>query len=934
LRGEYASAAAGYARLAVGEQAAECRGRQAQALSAAGRYDDALKALAECPDAGAKNARWQLARAEALAATGRYEEALSAATAANELKPAWGPTILARGMLLETLGRKDQARDVYKTMELAVAGDDWRTDAESLTALGGVLDRFSILTGRKASEQAANILHNYLQEAYQKASSGYWPANVAAGQFLLGKHNFKEAAEEFELALKANPRCGDAHVGLAAIALENWQFEACLQHVAAALAANPHHVAALTTKAACLMQWRKLDQAPAALDAALKVNPNSVEALSLYAALCALNRDEAAAAQYAQRVAAVDAGSAVLPDTVGDWLASRRQWAAAAEQFRKAMELAPEWAEPVTNLAVLYMDMGEEDQARELLEKASAIDDFRVDVRNFRKLLGQMQSFAAKETAHFIVKVDPRYDAILLDQVCEYMESIYPQVCRELQHEPAAKTIIEIFPSHAQFSVRITGKAWIGTVGAATGRVIALVAPNHQRSEFGTFNWGTVLRHEFTHTVTQDATDYRIPHWFTEACAVWQQPDKMNYDAILTLVDAVRMGRLFPIRELDWGFWRPRRNADRGLAYAQAEWVMEYIIATQRYDKIIEMLKACKDGMTQAQMFQKVLGVSEADFDKAFAAWAAEQVRQWGYDPTPLLPPDKAMAHAQANPQDAAAQAGAAATMLAAGQPPQAEALARKALELDGGNVRAREVLATALMRQRKWDDASAAATALGELDAASRVAPRVLAACHEARQNWPAAVKSLELLKTRAPLEPYSYQRLAEIYTQLGQPSQALPNLIELHNRSLMDPQWARRIADIYRSSQQPERALAYYQAITQINPYEVSAYQAMAAIHRNAHRYEQAVAAAERMCMLSPDSPEALCSLAALQYLWAKETKDRARMQSARATAEKALKIDSQCQGREIIEQIDAAEAMLPPAPATAPASSPHNAPLDSPA
>ena len=64
--------------------------------------------------------------------------------------------------------------------------------------------------------------------------------------------------------------------------------------------------------------------------------------------------------------------------------------------------------------------------------------------------------------------------------------------------------------------------------------------------------------------ITLAATHNRIPHWFTEACAVWEQPDRRNFEAVRLLVDAVRTKHLFPVKELDWGFVRPQRGADQG----------------------------------------------------------------------------------------------------------------------------------------------------------------------------------------------------------------------------------------------------------------------------------------------------------------------------------------------------------------------------------
>jgi tetratricopeptide (TPR) repeat protein len=452
----------------------------------------------------------------------------------------------------------------------------------------------------------------------------------------------------------------------------------------------------------------------------------------------------------------------------------------------------------------MYMQTGDEDKAIDVLEQAHKIDDFRSDVVNFLNLLNRMKKYQVRETEHFIVKVDGRYDAILLDQVADYMERIHKEVTTDFGYSPAVKTIIEFFPTHADFSVRITGRGWIGTVGACTGRVIALVAPNTERSQFGTHNWATVLRHEYTHSVTLAATNNRIPHWFTEACAVFQQPDKRNYKFVQMLVAATRANQLLPIKELDWGFIRPKRAGDRSLAYAQSEWVMEYVIETKGYETVVKMLRGFRDGLSQAEVFEKVVGVKEKDFDDGFRQWARVTVKKWGFNPNP--PPDYAQAQkaAKDKPDDADAQANFAVALYYRGDLRAAETVAKKALERNGQNTRALGVLAIALAARNAHDEAIAAAKKLEQLDHTTHFAPKVLAQCYIARKNWADAIPALELLQQRQPLDSYSYEELAKIYNQLGQPEKALPNLIHLHRHTMTDPKYARQIAEIYRAMNQ----------------------------------------------------------------------------------------------------------------------------------
>ena len=907
-RGDYAEAAAGYKKLSADKAIRVVAGiGLAEALGAQGKYTEAVDALKAAPDS--LDAGWNVAMAEALAAVGDYTKAIEHARKAYDLRGDWAPAILVLGNLLEVVGQKRSALAVYRCMEKVIDGEAYRRDARSLVALGGILDRHAILSGKKASDSAANILHNYLQEAYQRVDPSYWQANLAAGMFLLSRHRPQQAAGEFQLARKINKNCAEAIVGLGAIELGHWRFEEAMKASDAALKINPNLPDGHLLRAVCLMQWRKFEQVPPVIEKVLKVNPNHLDALSLMAAVHVRAYEPKKAEEFIQRVKKINPTYAELPNTIGEWLAAGRQFAEAEKYYKQAIDVAPELAGPITNLGLMYMQTGDEDKAAEVLRKAHEMDDFRADVVNYLNVLNSLKKFLVRETKHFIVKLDGQHDAVLLDQVADYMERIHQEICDDFAYTPERKTMIEIMPTHQAFSMRISGRGWIGTVGACTGRVIALATPDERRSQFGNHNWATVLRHEYTHTVTLAATRNRIPHWFTEACAVWEQPDRRSYEAVRMLRDATRSGRLFPVKSLDWGFIRPRRRGDRSLAYAQSEWIMEFIIAQKGYRTIPNMLKGFRDGLTQKEVFETIVGIKESEFDKAFADWAKQQVRQWGFTPEP--PPKLAEASKQVktNPNDAAAHADHAVALFYGGKRDAARKAAQQALRIDPNNTRALAVLATILMMEKKYDEAAASAKKLETLDKKGFAAPRVLAGCYLAKRAWADALLALELLKQRQPLDPYSYERLAEMYVQFGQPEKALPNLIELHPRTMRDPKYARQIAEICRTLDRDDEALHYFQEIAHIDPFEASSYKAIAEIHFLAERYRDAVAAAQNLCLVSPESANAWTYMAKIRYFAGRNSKDKAELERALQAAEKAVSLDAQSAARQLLPAIEQA-------------------------
>lgn len=887
----------------------------AEAYAAVGKYDEATTALNSVSARAASNADWYVRMSDLLARTGKYNEALSAARKGFELRDDWTPAILQLGGVLEILGRKADAITAYKALEKAVVKDDFTTDARSLVAAGKIIDRYAVLTGQKASEQAPNILHNYLQKAYQDVDGKYWPANVAAGMFLLSKHKPKPANEEFELAYKVNKRIPAVFVGRGLISLQTWRFEQAVAEADKALQINPNYADANLLKAATLMQWRKFEQAKRVIEKILKVNPRHVEALSLMAALHVRQFNHEQARLFIDRVEKINPNCGELYDTIGRWLSAARQFDDAEGYFKKAIKLSPESAGPVTGLGRLYMQTGQEKLAEETLNKAASLDDYRQDVINYVNLLGRLKKYQVKETEHFIIKVDGEHDAVLLDMLAGEAERIYPEVCLDFDHEPAEKTLVEMFSSHGDFSVRISGKGWIGTVGACTGRVIGMPAPDPLRSGLGMFNWAVVLRHEFTHVVTLSATKNRIPHWFTESCAVREQPDRRNFQAVRLLVSAVRNNKLYPIKSLSWGFIRPdRKRRGRGartLAYAQSEWIFAYVVEKKGYDAIIRMLDGFSAGWTQAKVFREILGTTESQFDRDFLAWAIEQVTSWGFDPKPIPRVAQAAKAAKKKPKSADAQANLAYAMLRARRASQAEAPARRALAIDSRHPRALAVLGNVLLGRKKYDEAIAIAQRLQKVKPRSAAAARIFADCYLKKYRWPEAIAALEAYKMRLRFDPYGYEKLAKLYMQMGQTDKALPNLIELHRRTMKDPKYARQIAEIYRTAGKADNALYYYKQVLNINPYDAGVHKAMAGLYVAGDNYDLAIRSMRSVCLIEPKNADSWTQLAMVYYRAARALKNSEtlaeNLSEARAAAQKALDLDPASQAGEVLMMIN---------------------------
>ena len=791
------------------------------------------------------SADWHYALAELLLRLGDYEDVLAHARAAVKLKRGHARARLLLAQTLELRGRRDEAIEAYRWFEEQVKGRAslppdpvWITH----TALGFM--RYSILTEQDVARRTHHVLNQMLQMAYGRLDRSYWPARIAAADLLRAKYNDDEedgSVSDYRGALRINSKLPEAHVGLGRVALDSWEFEKAQREAELALAANPNFAPALYLLAETRLLERRYPEAREFCDRALDINPNDLHALALAAATAACQDNEAELATLRQRVEALNPRCASFYGALGLAYSGLRRYPVSERYLLQAIEFEPTDANARTELGLMYMQWGEEEKARSALDAAWRLDPFNDRTKYTLELLDGLESFARHETEHFIIKYDEGHDPGLGLFLGGFLENIYPQITSDYDFEPPQKTIIEVFPTHREFGVRITGRPWIHTVGACTGRVIAVDAPRASIELQGPYNIAQVLRHEFTHTVTLAATDNRIPHWYTEALAVSQEDAPRTFAWWEQLADAVRRDRLFPIDRLNWGFIRPQRPGDRTLAYAQSEWVAEYIVERFGYDNLNTMLKMFRAGTSQTQIFAQLFNQSEAEFDRDFATWARGQVERHGFNLIPPEDPSALRAAVDATPDDAKLWGRLARAQYDVDNTEKALEAARHALEFDEHNVDGLEITTWVLAEEARTeeddvrrklyqDEILPLLERLAVADPTNWTAPKMSALIYLARKEYDAAIPQLERLQRLCPLDPTSWSGLGGIYFKRDDYDKALPQLLEVARIEAHDAEVPAQIAKIFRTRGQLPDALYWYRRTLDVNPVDAELQQALA--------------------------------------------------------------------------------------------------------
>jgi tetratricopeptide (TPR) repeat protein len=604
-----------------------------------GRYDQALATLGE---AGVEtDPAVQTLRARVQEAQGNYTGAIATLARVIDKYPQRFAPHYELGQCRENLGDIPGAVAAYSWFVADPHNylDQWRKNpklfdsAPDAVILGRAVDRWATLTlAYQSQERLHDVVLGMFVRAYDLIDRNYWPAHVEAAEYFLLHDNTAAAQTELKQAMSNNPFDIRSWKLIGQMQLEAFNFDGVDLAVAKIRGVNPDSIDADLLEARNLLLQRVPQLALGPLQKVLARQPRNIEALGLEAGAYSLLLDDAKSAQILQQVDGIDPNDALAYLEVADQLAAMRQYPRAGAMYQIAVKRAPWWSAPRNGLGLLDTQSGDEAAARAVLESAHVLDPFNARTTNYLRLLDMMDQFTSKESAHFIIRYDAKADPVIPEYFSDYLESVYPAVCGEFGYEPKVKTFIEVFPTHDAFSVRTTGAPWIATVGASTGRVIALVAPRKGGRTMGPFNWSQVLRHEFTHTVTLGATDNRIAHWFTEGLAVQQEHAPLRWEWVPMLYSAVTKHQLFQLDALTWAFIRPRRPIDRQLAYAQSSWICQFIDQTYGHPAILAMLDQFRQGKTQEEVFENALHRTQSEFFNEFERWCQKQVAGWGYD--------------------------------------------------------------------------------------------------------------------------------------------------------------------------------------------------------------------------------------------------------------------------------------------------------------
>ena len=443
-------------------------------------------------------------------------------------------------------------------------------------------------------------------------------AKVRLGELFLEKYNFAEAQSSFEDALQANPKNPRALLG-AAMRLQADGQPGGDSLLRASLNINPDYVEARTLHAEMLLNLEDFAGAQADIDRALRVNPTAERALAVAAAIKFLTHDQAGFNTIRQRALSLNSANGEFYGTVADLAARVRLYKAAADFAKQGVALDAKNWRVWSVLGMNQMRLGQIADGRTSLETSFKGDPYNVWVKNTLDLLDTYKNYDVIKSDRFELMIEKSESPILQIYLKDLAEQAYTTFARKYSYNPPPPVRIEVYRSHADFSVRTVGLAGLGALGVSFGTTLAFDSP--AAKDAGPFNWGSTVWHELAHTFTLGTTDNRIPRWFSEGLSVYEEHKARpgwGFNVTPDFLAAFKAGKLVPVSRMNDGFMRPAYPEQVQFSYYQASLVCDLIARDHGEAAIGRMLQAYKGGATTEQVFQRVLNTDIKSFDKKF----------------------------------------------------------------------------------------------------------------------------------------------------------------------------------------------------------------------------------------------------------------------------------------------------------------------------
>ena len=452
---------------------------------------------------------------------------------------------------------------------------------------------------------------------------------VRWGRMYLDHWQAPDARDLFNEAAKLKEDYPPALLGMALVAGEQFEGEA-IRLAEKALKADPKLYEADELIARVQLEDGSAPKAAEAARKALEIYPEALDAMALLGTIDLL--DDKTNTPWMAKALAINPGYGNVYAVAAHFFIITRRYDEGIALYRKALALDPSLNGARSDMGVNLMRLGQDAEARQQLEQVYNAGYQNPETVNSLRLLDSMKDYTrfvteATATTPATVLVLHKKEAALLRPYFQAEFERALQTYEKKYHYHLTKPVqIEVYPNHEDFAVRTLGMPGLGALGVTFGYTVAMDSPSAR--EPGQWHWASTMWHELSHVYALEMTNHRVPRWFTEGLAVYEETaaspdwgDRLDPGAIA----AIKNKGLLPVVDMDRGFMHPTYPNQVIVSYFQGGKICNFIAEKWSYDKLIAMLHDFGANMDTADVIQKEFQMKPEEFDKQFLAWLEPQ---------------------------------------------------------------------------------------------------------------------------------------------------------------------------------------------------------------------------------------------------------------------------------------------------------------------
>jgi predicted Zn-dependent protease len=756
----------------------------ARVMKEEGRYAEAERFAVQAASIPGQRLVALALRAEVLGLTGKIEEAIRLLEPNKDGAGQGGRRVrLALGELLLRAGRRADAEPVLLKFAEEYGNDAIpATDAEGLAMVGRAMHllRHPKDANRafKESEKAEIAASNGALHGSGRVETLLWFAEL-----FLDNYDTRNAGDLLEEALKIAPHHADAMVMLARAHIDDaYDFDAAEKLVNDALATNPKHKGAYAVRAGVRLRDMDLDGANAAIDAGLAIDPNDLELLSLRAAARFLADDRSGYDAAKSAIFARNREFSRAFGIIGDYAEWEHRYDDVVSMMKEAVALDPKDSKAWAQLGQMQTRAGQEAEGVKSLEEAWKGDHFNVRAYNtLEKLYGHWipEEYESGQEDIFKLRYPKSERALLERYVPRFLGEAWGTMKLHYMFAPGTPVAVELYEDRKHFAVRTSGLPNIGIDGVCFGHVVAAMSPRGDA-----VNWGNVVWHELAHVFAIQLSKSHVPRWFTEGLSELEtmiRRPEWQRELDPELYVALKQNRLPSALDMNRAFTHSTEE-DVEVAYYASSQMLAFTAEQFGFSGIRRALELWGEGKRTADVIRAAFGISAADYDARFRAWATARLARYDgqyIEPRPK-PVDDARALVDAAPKSASTRAAYARSLLRAHKPDEAAREVDEALRLDPNDADAHFVAARVAATAKDADGAERHLRAIKAAGHDGYTIEMKLGEMAEARHDVTAERAALEAAHRFDPTQADAVHVLFDLATAEKRDADALASLRE----------------------------------------------------------------------------------------------------------------------------------------------------------